>query len=142
MIIKASYDKEEGLIRVPCIIKTPHKRINTDFIFDTGSSKTLLNFTDSIRLGIPRGPKSDIIRMGGKTYQGYDFSKLKIVFKTIDSKSVEFSFPIKTLKPTSPRMAELEELDHFPNILGLNFLEQGLKFFCDLKNNNIYFEKI
>ncbi len=142
MIIKASYDKEEGLIRIPCIVKAQHKRIQTDFVFDTGSSETLLNFTDSMRLMIPRGQKSETIRIGGKTYQGYDFNKSTIIFKTTDDNLVEFSFPIKTLKPLSSKIADFEELDSFPNILGLNFLEQGLKFVCDIKNNNIYFEKI
>ncbi len=47
---------------------------------------------------------------------------------------------VQVLRP-SMNMNEIEELDDFPNILGLDFLKQGWKFFCDIHNEEIYFEK-
>ena len=35
----------------------------------------------------------------------------------------------------------LEDLDSFPNILGMDFLRRGYIFYCNLKNGEIYFEK-
>ena len=141
MKIKAFHDKNLDIIKIPCVLKTPHKRIVSDFIFDTGSANTILNFTDSLRLNIPRINKSELVRMGGRKYQSYEFNKLEIVFKSTENEAIIIKMPIKSLKPTTPKIGALEELDDFPNLLGLDFLKQGYKFFCDLDNEKIYFEK-
>jgi len=133
------YNKEN--LRVPAVLKLPHKRIASDFVFDTGSPHTILNYTDSIRLGIPHTGKGELIRIGGRTYQSFIFNKLEIVFKSEDSKPISIILPIRVLKPNSPRVDELEKLDAFPNLLGLDFLEMNYRFFCDIQNNKILFEK-
>jgi len=142
MKIRAFYDSNLNLIKIPCLLKTSHKRIKTILVFDTGSPKTLISYTDSLRLNIPRGEKAELIKMGGKTYQAYESNKVSFVFKNISGVPVDLSFPVKVLKPTSSKMEHLEELDSFPNILGIDFLKKGYAFHCDLNNNEIYFEKI
>ena len=53
MKIKVLFNKNQRVLRVPAIFQTPHKRIVSDFVIDTGSPWTILNYSDSIRLGIP-----------------------------------------------------------------------------------------
>ena len=80
MKIKVLFNKNKRVLQVPAIFQTPHKRIVSDFVIDTGSPWTILNYSDSIRLGIPHDNKSEIIRIGSKTYQSYVFNKFNIVF--------------------------------------------------------------
>lgn len=141
MKIKAVYEEGVGQIRIPCILKSPHKRIVSNFIFDTGSKQTILNYTDSLRLLIPHVNKSELIRMGGKVYQSYIYDKFEILFKGDNNEIIIEDIPIRFLKPCSQKVVDLEILDFLPNLLGLDFLEGSWKFFCDLKNRNIYFEK-
>lgn len=141
MKIKVTYDSDLKCLKVPIILKAPRKRIVSQVIFDTGSPYTLLNYSDSIRLGIPHNTKSEIVRIGGRTYQSYSYERFEIVLKSEDGKIITERLPIRILKPTSIRVEEIEKLDRFPNILGLDFLEIGYRFLCDLKEKNIYFEK-
>lgn len=141
MKIKASYDSDFRYIKIPIILKAPRKRIISHVIFDTGSPHTLLNYSDSIRLCIPHNNKSELIRIGGRTYQSYLSYKFEVFLKSEDGDIIKEILPIRVLKPISLKSEELEKLDRFPNILGLDFLELGYKFFCDLKTKNIYFEK-
>lgn len=139
--IRIFYDKEEKLLRVPAILKVPHARIVSDFILDTGSPHTILNYTDSIRLGIPHTEKSEIVRMGGRAYQRYTFNKFEMVLKSQDNQAVTENLPIRILIPCSLKSIELINLDKFPNLLGMDFLEKGYKLFCDINNKDIKFEK-
>ena len=141
MKIKVNYDSENKLLRIPVILKAPHKRLVSEVIFDTGSPYTFLNYSDSLRLCIPHDNKSKIIRIGGRTYQSYLYEKFEIMFKSENNQSIVEILPVRILKPNSLKMEELKKLDRFPNILGIDFLELGWKFFCDVNNDNIYFEK-
>ncbi len=137
MRIKVFYDKNLRLLKIPAILKIPNKRISSDFVLDTGSPHTVLNYSDSIRLGVPHITKSDIIRIGGRTYQSYIFNRFEIIFKSIDNKEVKEILPVRILKPNSAKIEELGRLDKFPNLLGLDFLER-YRFFCDIPNKEIY----
>ena len=142
MKIKIIYNKYPKLLRIPAILQVPHKRIASDFVLDTGSPHTVLNYSNSIRLGIPHNTKSEIIRIGGEVYQSYLFNKFEIVFKSTDNEEIKEQIPIRVLKPNSAKMNELEKLDKFPNLLGIDFLERGYKLICDIQNNDIYLEKL
>lgn len=141
MKIKLSYNEKIQALEIPVIIKTPHKRSQSTLIFDTGAPKTLLNYTESRRLEIPFNEESGIIKIGGSKYKGYIFNHIEFLFKSIENNIVSEKLPVKILRPSSIKSNELSELDKFPNILGIDFLELGYKFFCDLKTKDIYFEK-
>lgn len=141
MKIELSYDPELKLLKIPVTIKTPHKRISSTLIFDTGSPKTLLNYTESRRLEIPFNEEAGIIKIGGGKYKGYLSNNIGFLFKSIDNQPILETFSVKILRPSSMKSRELQETDNFPNILGLDFLELGYRFHCDLQNKDIYFEK-
>ncbi len=141
MKIKVFFDKNLNVLKVPSVLKIPHKRIVSNFIFDTGCPHTILNYTDSIRLGVPKIRKAELIRIGGRTYQSYVYNKIEILLKDTEGNLVTETLPVKILKPNSPRVKELEELDGFPNLLGMDFLKKGYKFFCDTIKDEVYFEK-
>ncbi len=141
MRIKIFFDQKSKVLRIPALFKIPHKRIKSDFVLDTGSPHTFLNYTDAIRLTVPHTLKDKQIRIGGRKYQSYLFSKFEFTFKTEDDELVTESIPIRVLKPHGLNIDEIEELDNFPNLLGLDFLEKGYKLYCDLKNKEIYLEK-
>jgi hypothetical protein len=141
MKVKVTYDSDFKCLKVPIILKAPRKRIISEAVFDTGSPYTLLNYSDSIRLGIPHNIKSEFVRIGGRSYQSYLYERFEITFKSEDGEIVTELLPIRVLRPTSIRSEELEKLDRFPNIFGLDFLGLGYKFFCDLKTGEVYFEK-
>lgn len=140
MKIKILFDEKSKVLRIPALLKIPHKRIKSDLVLDTGSPHTILNYTDSIRLGVPHTFKDKIVRMGGRIYQSYLFNKFEIVFKTDENELVTEVIPIMILKPHGLNIDELEELDEFPNLLGLDLLEKGYKLFCDLKNKETFLE--
>jgi len=139
--INLFFDQNLKSIKLPAILKIPHKRISSDFVLDTGSPHTILNYSDSIRLGIPHTAKGEIIRIGGKIYQSYIFNKFEILLKATNNQIVTEIIPIRILKPHNLKINEIEELDNFPNLLGLDFLEKGYNLFCDINSNKIYFEK-
>jgi len=142
MKIKLFYDKDSKQIRVPVIIKIPHKRIVSDFVIDTGSPHTILNYSNSVRLGVPHTEKSELVRLGGRAYQSYLFSKVEIMFKSDENKEIIEIIPVRILKPSPLRIEEMEQLDRCPNLMGIDFLEKGYKFFCDLAIGEAYFEKL
>lgn len=141
MKIRVEFNQKLQALEIPVIIKTPHKRNYTSLIFDTGSPKTLINYTESRRLEIPFNEESGIIKIGGCKYKSYLFNNIEFLFRSVDDQIVIEKLPVKILRPSSIQSTELQELDKFPNILGMDFLELGYKFFCDINNNNIYFEK-
>ena len=140
MRIKVIHDKEANWLKIPVTLKTPHKIISTFIVFDTGSHNTLLNYLDSRRLNIPFIELSSPAKIGGNKYQSYSYNNVEFSFKTIQGSVIKEEMPVKILRP-SLNSRELKELDDLPNILGLEFLKLGYKFYCDLKNNEIYFEK-
>ncbi|MBM3234157.1 hypothetical protein FJZ19_03610 [Candidatus Pacearchaeota archaeon] len=142
MKIKVFYDKDSKQLRVPVIVKIPHKRISSDFVIDTGSPHTILNYSNSLRLGVPHTEKAELIRLGGRAYQSYLFNRTEIVFKSEDNKEINEIISARILKPSSPKAEEIEMLDRCPNLLGIDFLEKGWKFFCNLEKDEVYFEKI
>ena len=92
-------------------------------------------------MNIPFSQQSGTANIGGNKYKTYSYNRIEIIFKSEDGKELIENIPVKVLKPTSSKIEELEEWDRFPNLLGLDFLKQGWKFFCDIHNDNIYFEK-
>ncbi|HJX50312.1 MAG TPA: hypothetical protein VJ438_02525, partial [Candidatus Nanoarchaeia archaeon] len=80
MKIKVFYDKDLKVLNIPVVLKTPHSRIPSNLVVDTGSPHTIINYTDSLRLGIPHTSKAELIRIGGRCYQSYIFNKLGILF--------------------------------------------------------------
>jgi hypothetical protein len=139
MKIKVFYDKNLRLLKIPAVLKIPHGRISSDFVIDTGSPHTILNYTDSIRLGVPHASKAELIRIGGKAYQSYIFNKFELVLKSENNEVLSQEMPIRILVPSSEK--GMENLDRFPNLLGMDFLEKGYKFYCDLGREDINFEK-
>ncbi len=140
MRIKVTYDKELNWLKIPVTLKTPHKRISVFIIFDTGSPNTLLNYIDSRRLNIPFTESFGNANIGGNKYKSYSCNKIEVLFKTTEDQVIIEEIPIKILRP-SFKSTELEELDDLPNILGLDFLKKGWRFFCDINHEEIYFEK-
>jgi|TARA_B100001971_G_scaffold203688_1_gene218888 hypothetical protein len=141
MKIKVIYDSELHLLKIPVKIKSPHKSISVFLVLDTGSPNTLLNYTDSRTLNIPFINQSGIISIGGSKYQSYSYNRIEIYFKSTEGNSIIENIPVKVLRPTSSRIDDLDELDSFPNILGLDFLKK-YKLVCDIKNNEIYLERL
>lgn len=141
MKIKVIYDSDLEVLKLPVTIKSPHKRLSAFIILDTGSPNTLLNYTDSRALNIPFIEQSGIISIGGAKYKGYYYNKIEFLFESTDGTTITENLPVKVLKPTSSKISELEDLDRFPNILGLDFLKKGYKFVCDIINNEIYLER-
>jgi len=58
------------------LLVTPRKIVNSFFILDTGSPKTILGYSDALRLQIPFNSlsKTEHIKLGGRNYQGYLFN--------------------------------------------------------------------
>jgi len=124
------------------LLKTPRKILNTLFILDTGSPKTILSYFDALRLQIPFNSlsKTEIFSIGGRKYQGYCFSKLKFVFKSNDEKLIEEEFPVCVIKPTSEK--EITELSGIQTIIGMDFLKtKKYILFCDMDGKIAYLEK-
>jgi len=140
MRINIIYDEEVNWLKIPVTLQTPHKRISTFIVSDTGSPNSLLNYTDSRRLDIPFIERAGTASIGGNKYNSYSYNKLTILFKSNENEVIIQEINAKILRP-SLNSKELQELDDLPNILGLEFLKKGWKFHCDLKNNEIYFEK-
>lgn len=141
MKLKLFYDRILKVLTIPAVFKIPHNRIISKFVLDTGSPHTILNYSDSIRLNIPHLQKSELIRIGGRAYQSYLYKNLELTFKSEDGKPVKDFIEVRVLKPASLKMEEIDKLDSFPNLLGLDFLEKGYKLFCNLSNGEIYLEK-
>ena len=57
------------------------------------------------------------------------------------NKPVSEEIPVRILIPSSLKSKEIEELDNFPNLLGMDFFEKGYKFHCDINKEEIFFEK-
>jgi hypothetical protein len=142
MKIKILYNKDYKSLKVPAILITPHKRISSEFIIDTGSPHTLLNYTDSLRLSIPHSQKAEIVRIAGRAYQSYIFNRLTIVFKSSEGKEIKETIPVRVIKPMSMKSDELENLDRLPNLLGMDFLEKNYKLLCNIEREDIHLEKI
>lgn len=140
MKIKVLFNKIHKDLRVPVILLTPHKRISSDFVIDTGSPHTILNYTDSLRLSIPHSEKAELLRIGGRAYQSYLFNRLEIIFKSENGEEIRKIIPIRVLKPFSFKTDELENLDRFPNLLGLDIIEKDFKLICNIKENEIFIE--
>jgi len=124
------------------LLKTPRKILNTFFILDTGSPKTILSYLDAMRLQIPFDSlsKTEIVNIGGRKYQGYIFNKLKFVFKGENEELIEEDFPVCVIKPTSDK--ESNELSNMPTIIGVDFLKsKKYILFCDMDGGIAYLEK-
>ncbi len=133
-------EKNNLYLNSTVLLKTPQKRTTTKFILDTGSPETIINYTDALRLNIPFNTKGKIIRLGSKKFQGYEYSRLIFVFLTEDGNKVEEDMKVTVLRPTG--FAEIDEVDAFPTILGMDFLkERGYKLFCDVSKDIAYLEK-
>src|SRR3989344_6035533 len=121
-------EKSNLYLNATALLKTPQKRTTTKFILDTGSPETIVNYTDALRLNVPFNTKGKIIRLGGRKFQGYEYNRLIFVFLTEDGNKVEENMKVTILRPTG--FSELDEVDVFPTILGMNFLkEKGYKLF-------------
>ena len=140
MRVKVIFNKLSKDLRIPALLKMPHKRISSNFIIDTGSPHTILNYTDSIRLGIPHFKKAEIVRLGGKAYQSFIYEKLEIILKSINNEEIKENIPVRVLKPFSSKIDEIENLDRLPNLLGIDFLEK-FKFICNIPEKEIFLEK-
>ncbi len=140
MKIKIQFNETYKILQIPVILKTPLKRVVSNFILDTGSPHTILNYTDAIRLGIPHIDKSEIMRIAGRVYQSYVYNKFKIIFKSEDNTEIVQEISIRALKVSSNKINEIENIDRMPNLLGLDFLETGYKLYCDLKQRQIFLE--
>jgi len=95
-----------------------------------------------MRLQIPFDslPKTNIVSIGGRKYQGYCFNRLTFCFKSEDGKLIKEEFPVCVIRPTSEK--EQEELCSIPTIIGTDFLkEKRYILFCDMANNVAYLEK-
>lgn len=141
MRIKVLYNENEGLLRIPAVLWTPHKRIVSDIVIDTGTPVTILNHTDAMLLNISRTKKAGLLRMGGNTYQSYIYNRFEIAFKNTEGKEVREQITIRIAKPKSNKIKELEKLDFFPNLMGLDFLNKGYKLVLDFKKKEFYLEK-
>lgn len=124
------------------ILKTPRKIIPTTFILDTGSPKTIIGYSDSMRLQIPLNSlsKEGIISIGGRKYDGYKFNRMQFIFKTEEGGSITEEKEVAVIKPTSPK--EVVEVQSMPTIIGTDFLkEKRYKLFCDIAGKEAYLEK-
>ncbi len=124
------------------LLKTPRKLLNTLFILDTGAPKTIISYSDALRLQIPFNflMKTNIVRIGGRTFQGYCFNRLTFLFRSEDGRLINEEFPVCVIKPTSEK--EQEELSKIPTIIGTDFLkEKRYILFCDMDSNIAYLEK-
>ena len=123
------------------LLKTPHGNpVKTIFILDTGSPTTIIGYADARRLQIPFDGEATNIRLGGRNYWGYNFNRLKMIFKSEDGQIIEEEMKVIVLQPTSTRNPN--EVYSTPTIIGTDFLkEKGYKLFCDMANNEAYIEK-
>lgn len=123
-------------------LKTPRKISRSSFILDTGSPITILGYSDALILQINFNnlSKREIIKLGGRKYQGYVFNKLTFFFKSEDNKLVSEKFPVIAIKPTSDK--EKREIGTAPTIIGTDFLKnKKYKLFCDMAGKVAYLEK-
>jgi hypothetical protein len=137
-----SLGEDKDYLNNAVILKSPRGLTKSTFILDTGSPKTILNHFDARRLQIPfnSGAKTEIIRLGGKTYQGYTFERITFSFRSEDNQLVREEFPVIVVRPTSPK--EEEELSNFPTIIGTDFLKKKRYIlFCDMEKGIAYLEK-
>jgi len=128
---------EHTYLNSTVILKSARARVPTNFIMDTGSTKTIINYDDARRLQLPFDNKADIIALGGRNYNGYIYKRLKMIFRTEDGGLVEEEMDVILLRPTSDKKMQLS-----PTIIGTDFLkEKGYKLFCDMAKDVAFLEK-
>ena len=124
------------------LLKTPRKLLNTIFILNTGAPKTIIGYSDALRLQIPFNSleKTNTVRIGGRSFQGYCFNRINFIFRSEDGKIINEEFPVCVVKPTSEK--EQEELSKIPTIIGTDFLkEKKYILFCDMDGGVAYLDK-
>lgn len=128
---------EHTYLNSTVVIKAPRGRVATNFIMDTGSTKTIISYEDARRLQLPFNNKADVIGLGGRNYVGYVYKKLKLLFKSDDGKVIEEEMDVILLKPTSDKKIQIS-----PTIIGTDFLkEKGYRLFCNMADDVAYLEK-
>jgi hypothetical protein len=83
------------------ILKSKRGFLRTDFIVDTGSSKTVIPYEQAIRLQLPLTKKTYDFRFVGQMYDGFQCSEIVFVFMSEDGEKIEENFPVIVLKPKS-----------------------------------------
>ena len=123
-------------------VLSKRKRIVSDFTLDTGSPKTVIPYSQALRLQIPFNSlrKADDFRLAGARYRGYFYHHTQFVFMGERGEKIREDFPAVVLKPTS-RTKE-QKSGGLPVILGLDFLrERNYSLFCNMSRNIAYLKK-
>jgi len=118
-------------------------------IIDTGSPRTIISASDSLKLAIPFSiySESECLRGVGKgNIPTVEINKFKLVLKSLEgsSKNIE----MKVITPNVPRLRkeaqkEFENALNLPSIIGLDFLENNrLKLLVNLPESIAYLEDV
>lgn len=63
------YSTKTTYLNNAVVLRTPHNRITTIFMLDTGSPLTIIGYSDALRLKIPfEGYEKEIISIGGRKF--------------------------------------------------------------------------
>ena len=88
-------DGQEELGNVLHVL-SKRKRIVSDFIIDTGSPKTVIPYSQALRLQIPFNSlrKADDFGLAGARYRGYLYHHTQFVFMEHKERRFEKIFPL------------------------------------------------
>ena len=145
MIIKLeTWLRENNLsyLNAKIVLRAEGNEIESRFILDTGSPRTIVNFSDaeSLEIDFEDLKKAEMISIGGRRYQGYVYSGIAFRFVTEENEIIEERMEVRVIKEDSKE--GLEEIHRVPMILGTDFLQKkGYKLFCDFVNERAFLEK-
>ena len=113
------------------------KIFGIEALIDTGSPHTILMEKDLRRLRLPYTslPEAKQMKLGGYTVKLIDIGECILTFKDVNENLVSFKQKVFGGYITK------RDVQHFPNILGLDFLDaQKLNFIID-ENGNRFLER-
>lgn len=119
-----------GSIFLPGIVSSSNYRLGfskLSFIIDTGSPTTFISEKDALSLQIPFKALrfKEHMRLGGSKYELLSGKRIKIYFKTDESKLTSFDFDLIVAKTTKKTHIGIQEARSCPSIIGTDFLIQN-----------------
>lgn len=114
------------------------------FLVDTGTSETIINVTDALRLNIPYkslNTSKSICGLGGMTMQGFSMNNVEIFFKDDQGAQVSEKLPkVMVSKWAKKDQKSKKNALSAPSLLGADMLAK-YDLFLSLSNDEAYLEK-
>ena len=117
-----------GRIQISASIRSAKYRIfgRITFYVDTGSNKTFISQSDSLRLQIPVNSLQQLghVKIGGSTYELKRIKEIRLYFKTEEEKLETITLPeFSVLAGTKKDNLGIQEANAMPSLMGTDFLQ-------------------